>query len=369
MLRTHLISRTCSKAAQSVTITSVQSLLCRAQSVFYGGNNEKDRANRACSNLANTRVGVATIRSLVTQPEAVSLPQPRGLVKHLPPWAQPYGQLARIDKPIGSWLLYAPCTWAIAMATPVGAHIDLETMALFGVGAFIMRGAGCTVNDMLDVDFDKNVRRTANRPLAAGIISQKQALGFLAVQLTGGLAVLLQCNPYSIVLGASSLVLVGTYPLMKRITNWPQAYLGLVFNWGALLGYSAVHGSCDFSVCLPLYLAGWSWTMIYDTVYAHQDRSDDILIGVKSTAVLMAGKTKLWLSGFGTVMASSLAIAGMNAGQGIPFFLGASSAMGSIAWWVYHTDLDSSDSCWNTFSKMKWSGFMIFAGALGNTLV
>jgi 4-hydroxybenzoate polyprenyltransferase len=136
---------------------------------------------------------------------------------------------------------------------------------------------------MWDSDLDKRVTRTAGRPLASGRVNHKQALAFLAAQLSVGLGVLLHLNDYSVVLGASSLALVVAYPLAKRVTSWPQAVLGLVFNWGALLGWAAVRGECDWSVVLPLYAAGWGWTMVYDTVYAHQDRADDIVVGIKST--------------------------------------------------------------------------------------
>ncbi|KAG9331523.1 hypothetical protein JZ751_018926 [Albula glossodonta] len=158
-----------------------------------------------------------------------------------------------------------------------GCLPDVSMLTLFGIGALLMRGAGCTINDMWDKDFDKKVSRTASRPIASGEISQLQALTFLGVQLTSALGVLLCLNYYSIALGAASLSLVVSYPLMKRITYWPQLVLGLTFNWGALLGWSAVMGSCDWSVCLPLYFSGVMWTLIYDTIYAHQVRQKKAL--------------------------------------------------------------------------------------------
>ncbi|XP_045847756.1 4-hydroxybenzoate polyprenyltransferase, mitochondrial isoform X2 [Meles meles] len=189
---------------------------------------------------------------------------------------QPYLRLMRLDKPVGTWLLYLPCTWSIGFAAEPGCFPDWYMLTLFGTGAVLMRGAGCTINDMWDRDYDKKVIRTANRPIAAGDISIFRSFLFLGGQLTLALGVLLCLNYYSIALGAASLLLVITYPLMKRITYWPQLALGLTFNWGALLGWSAVKGSCDPSVCLPLYFSGIMWTLIYDTIYAHQIYTLDI---------------------------------------------------------------------------------------------
>ncbi|KAK7695527.1 Para-hydroxybenzoate--polyprenyltransferase, mitochondrial precursor (PHB:polyprenyltransferase) [Cerrena zonata] len=178
---------------------------------------------------------------------------------------------------------------SFALDTPIS--IPLTYLGLFGVGALIMRGAGCTINDMWDKNLDKAVARTKDRPLARGDITPTQAFGFLGVQLTGGLAVLTQLNWYSILLGASSLSVVTIYPFMKRITYWPQAVLGLAFNWGALLGWSAVAGAVNWSVCLPLYAGGICWTLVYDSIYAHQDKTDDVTVGIRSTALLFGQNT------------------------------------------------------------------------------
>ncbi|XP_077924993.1 4-hydroxybenzoate polyprenyltransferase, mitochondrial isoform X3 [Halichoerus grypus] len=198
------------------------------------------------------------------------------VVNSAPRPLQPYLRLMRLDKPIGTWLLYLPCTWSIGLAAEPGCFPDWYMLSLFGTGAVLMRGAGCTINDMWDRDYDKKVIRTVNRPIAAGDISIFRSFIFLGGQLTLALGVLLCLNYYSIALGAASLLLVITYPLMKRITYWPQLALGLTFNWGALLGWSAVKGSCDPSVCLPLYFSGIMWTLIYDTIYAHQIYTLDI---------------------------------------------------------------------------------------------
>ncbi|KAK1792322.1 hypothetical protein P4O66_012272, partial [Electrophorus voltai] len=242
-----------------------------------------------------------------------------------------------------TWLLYLPCAWSIGLAADPGCLPDLHMLTLFATGALLMRGAGCTINDMWDKDFDKKVVRTAMRPIAAGEISQFQALVFLGGQLILALGILLCLNYYSIALGAASLSLVVTYPLMKRITYWPQlvlvkghiarrlesdlhALLGLTFNWGALLGWSAVTGSCDWTVCLPLYFSGVMWTLIYDTIYAHQDKEDDIKLGVKSTALRFQEHTKPWLGAFTVAMVSGLVLAGANANQTLPYYAAVSTA-------------------------------------------
>ncbi|KAJ1218756.1 hypothetical protein NDU88_006332 [Pleurodeles waltl] len=242
------------------------------------------------------------------------------VVETLPKSTQPYLRLMRLDKPIGTWLLYLPCTWSISLAAETGCLPDLGMLALFGTGAVLMRGAGCTINDMWDRDYDKMVERTASRPIAAGEISHFQSLVFLGGQLSLALGVLLCLNYYSIALGAASLALVITYPLMKRITYWPQFVLGLTFNWGALLGWSAVRGSCDWSVCLPLYFSGVMWTLIYDTIYAHQDKRDDMVIGIKSTALRFGEQTKQWLSGFSIAMLVGLTVTGINCDQTLPYY-------------------------------------------------
>ncbi|XP_058097918.1 4-hydroxybenzoate polyprenyltransferase, mitochondrial isoform X2 [Magnolia sinica] len=232
---------------------------------------------------------------------------------YLPEPVRVYARLARLDKPIGTWLLAWPCMWSITLAATPGNLPDLKLLSLFGCGALLLRGAGCTVNDLLDRDLDIKVERTKSRPVASGLLTPFQGLTFLGFQLLLGLGILLQLNNYSIVLGASSLLLVFSYPLMKRLTFWPQAYLGLTFNWGALLGWSAVKGSLDPTIVFPLYFSGVCWTLVYDTIYAHQDKEDDLKVGVKSTALRFGDLTKNWVSGFGIACISSLALSGFNA--------------------------------------------------------
>ncbi|MFM2045118.1 MAG: 4-hydroxybenzoate polyprenyl transferase [Pseudomonadota bacterium] len=212
------------------------------------------------------------------------------------PW-RPYARLARMDRPIGTWLLLFPGWWAIALAAPAGAWPDLRLMALFAVGAFVMRGAGCTVNDILDHKLDAKVERTALRPIPSGQVGVRQALVFLAAQLLVGFLVLIQLNPLSIALGVASLVLVFTYPLMKRVTWWPQAFLGLTFNWGALMGWTAATGGIE-APSLLLYAGCILWTLGYDTIYAHQDKEDDARIGIKSTALLFGAASRRWVGAF-----------------------------------------------------------------------
>jgi 4-hydroxybenzoate polyprenyltransferase len=258
---------------------------------------------------------------------------------------------------MASYALEAPLT------TP------LTYLGLFGLGAVVMRGAGCTINDMWDKNLDKAVERTQSRPLARGDVNQRQALVFLAGQLTVGLGVLLQLNWYSIFLGASSLSLVTTYPLMKRITYWPQAVLGLTFNWGALLGWSAVAGAVNWSVCLPLYAGGVCWTLVYDSIYAHQDKADDINVGIHSTALLFGERTRPILGAFSTSTVSLIGLAGVLNAHGMPFYLGLGLGAAQLARVLWKTDFASRPSCWQGFVGCGWSGFWIWMGALADYAV
>src|SRR5271155_4000223 len=210
-----------------------------------------------------------------------------------PRWSKPYLRLCRLDRPIGSWLLLIPCWWSAALAAGVLRDIGRVPLliVLFFVGAFAMRGAGCTWNDITDRDLDALVERTRSRPIPAGQVSVAQALGFLVVQALIGLAVLLQFNRFAVVTGIASLVIVAIYPFMKRITWWPQIVLGLAFSWGALMGFAVTFGRIDLTA-LVLYAGSIAWVIGYDTIYAHQDAEDDALIGVKSTALLFGARTR-----------------------------------------------------------------------------
>ncbi|KAL5724647.1 4-hydroxybenzoate polyprenyltransferase [Ranunculus cassubicifolius] len=284
--------------------------------------------------------------------------------KYLPTSARPYAYLARLDKPIGIWLLAWPCMWSITMAGAQGHLPDLKMIALFGCGSLLLRGAGCTINDIVDKTADEKVERTRLRPIASGLITKFQGASFAASQFLLGLGVLLQLNDYSQVLGASSLPLVVTYPFMKRFTYWPQAHLGLTYSWGALLGWSAVKGSLDPIIVLPLYLSGVCWTLVYDTIYAHQDKQDDKKVGVKSTALLFEDRTKYWVSGFGSACISSLLLSGYNAEIGWPFYVFVTAASGQLAWQIWTVDLSRPADCNKKFLSNKWFGGIVFSGIL-----
>lgn len=281
---------------------------------------------------------------------------------------QPYMKLMRIDKPIGSWLLFWPCGWSIALSAVPGCLPDLKMLMLFGLGAFIMRGAGCTINDMWDKDIDKKVSRTKDRPLAIGALSQFEALVFLSGQLGLGLLILLQLNWYSILLGAGSLGLVVIYPLTKRVTYWPQLVLGMAFNWGALLGWSAVNGSCNWPVCLPLYAAGICWTVVYDTIYAHQDKVEDVLLGIKSTAIKFGEKTKLWLSGFSATMISGLVATGLQCDQTWPYYTSVGLIAAHLATQLYTLNINNQTDCLIKFMSNQRVGLLLFGGIVMGTL-
>uniref|UniRef100_M4DRZ0 4-hydroxybenzoate polyprenyltransferase, mitochondrial n=1 Tax=Brassica campestris TaxID=3711 RepID=M4DRZ0_BRACM len=264
---------------------------------------------------------------------------------YLPERARGYAKLARFDKPIGTWLLAWPCMWSIALAADPGSLPSFKMMCLFGCGAVLLRGAGCTINDLLDQDIDTKVDRTRLRPIASGLLTPFEGLQFLVLQLLLGLGILLQLNNYSRVLGASSLFLVFSYPLMKRFTFWPQAFLGLTINWGALLGWAAVKGSVEPAVVLPLYLSGICWTLVYDTIYAHQDKDDDVKVGVKSTALRFGENTKLWLTGFGTASMGLLALSGLSADLGWQYYASLVAASGQLGWQIGTADLSSRPDC------------------------
>ncbi|ESO82324.1 hypothetical protein LOTGIDRAFT_170102 [Lottia gigantea] len=264
-------------------------------------------------------------------------------------------------------LLFWPCSWSIGLAAQAGHLPDFYILTLFGIGALLMRGAGCIVNDMWDKDFDKMVERTKTRPLASGELSSFEALVFLGSQLSLALAILLQFNLYSIILGAASMGLVISYPLAKRYTYWPQVHLGLTFNYGVLLGWSAVNGSVDWLTTLPIYFGCLAWTLVYDTIYAHQDKYDDMLIGVKSTALKLGDQTKPWLVGFSTITIAGITTSGYLCHQTWPFYLGVGAMATHLAHQIYTVDLNNPDSCASKFRSNNQLGLMMFLGiVLGN---
>src|ERR1700712_2933943 len=240
-----------------------------------------------------------------------------------PQWSRPYLRLSRLDRPIGSWLLLMPCWWSAALAAGFARTISQLplVLALFFIGAFVMRGAGCTWNDITDRDLDALVERTRSRPIPAGQVSVPQAAVFLAVQALIGLAVLLQFNRFAVMTGIASLVIVAVYPFMKRITWWPQIVLGLAFSWGALMGFAATFGRID-ATALALYAGSIAWVIGYDTIYAHQDAEDDALIGIKSTALLFGSRTRPALMLFYALAAALIGVALVLAGAGWMAWLG-----------------------------------------------
>ncbi len=281
--------------------------------------------------------------------------------RHVPAELRPYARLARLDRPIGTWLLLFPCWWSIALAAAPGQWPDLWVIILFGIGALVMRGAGCTVNDIVDRDIDAQVARTATRPLASGRLSLTQAFAFLGLQLAIGLVILLQLSATAIWLGVASLILVAVYPFMKRITWWPQAFLGLTFNWGALMGWAAVRDEVAWPAVL-LYAAGFFWTLSYDTIYAHQDKDDDALIGVKSTALKLGKDTKAWLLRFDAAMLALLVASGALAGLSWIYYIVLLGVALHLRWQLETVALDDPKDCLAKFRSNRFIGWILLAG-------
>jgi 4-hydroxybenzoate polyprenyltransferase len=279
-----------------------------------------------------------------------------------PAWARPYLRLARLDRPIGSWLLLLPCWWSVGLAA-VGARegVNLWHLVLFFVGAFAMRGAGCTWNDIVDRDLDARVERTRSRPIPSGQVTVATAAAFLVLQAMIGLAVLLQFNRFTIYVGLASLGVVAVYPFMKRITYWPQIVLGLAFSWGALMGWPATFAQLD-PPALLLYAGAISWVIGYDTIYAHQDREDDALIGIKSTALLFRERTKPMLALFYALAVALIALAGFSAGAGLIFALGLLAFALHLAWQIARLDVDDPINCLAVFKSNRDAGLILFAG-------
>lgn len=283
----------------------------------------------------------------------------------LPASLRPYGRLARLDRPIGFWLLLFPCWWGVALASP--GTPDLGLMALFAAGALVMRGAGCTANDLADRDFDGRVARTALRPLASGAITTTGAIVFLVLQLIVGLVILLQFNLATILVGVLSLPIVFTYPLFKRVTYWPQIVLGLAFSWGALVGWTAVTGDLAMPA-LVLYAACILWTIGYDTIYAHQDKDDDARLGLKSSALRLGRQTRPWLVVFygGTILL--LGMAGALATLGPLFYVGLLAAAVHLGWQAARVDIDDPKDCLATFKSNQWVGWIVLAALIAGRL-
>jgi 4-hydroxybenzoate polyprenyltransferase len=280
-----------------------------------------------------------------------------------PQWSRPYLRLARLDRPIGSWLLLLPCWWSAALASGIARELShlLLTLALFFIGAFAMRGAGCTWNDITDRDLDAKVERTRSRPIPAGQVSVKRALLFLAAQALVGLIVLLQFNRFAIATGIASLLVVAIYPFMKRITYWPQVVLGLAFSWGALMGFAVTFGRIDLTA-LALYAGAIAWVIGYDTIYAHQDAEDDALIGVKSTARLFGARTHQALVAFYGLAVVLIGAALMLAGVRVAAWIGLAAFAAHLVWQVRRLRIDDPALCLRIFKSNRDAGLLLFAG-------
>jgi 4-hydroxybenzoate polyprenyltransferase len=284
---------------------------------------------------------------------------------YAPLWSRPYLRLSRLDRPIGSWLLLMPCWWSAALAA--GLIGDLSrlplTLVLFFIGAFVMRGAGCTWNDITDRDLDALVERTRSRPIPAGQVSVPQAVAFLVVQALIGLAVLLQFNRFAVATGVASLVIVAVYPFMKRITWWPQIVLGLAFSWGALMGFAVMLGRID-ATALMLYAGSIAWVIGYDTIYAHQDAEDDALIGVKSTALLFGARTRPALMVFYGLAVVLIGAALALAGSGFLAWIGLAAFAAHLIWQIRRLEISDPALCLRIFKSNRDAGLLLFAGLL-----
>lgn len=288
----------------------------------------------------------------------------------LPRLLRPYARLMRLERPIGWWLLLIPCWWGLALGTTAngGGLPNLWYAALFLTGAVIMRGAGCTLNDIADRNYDGRVERTRLRPIPSGQVSVTQAFAFLILLCLLGLGVLLQFNGFTVFTGAASLIVVAVYPFMKRITYWPQAVLGLAFNWGALVGWTAVHGSLSLAPLL-LYGGGIAWTLAYDTIYAHQDKEDDALIGLKSTALKFGNATIWWLGLFFVLALALIDAAIWLAGGGLIAHVGVAAAAMHAAWQLARFDHANSARCLELFRSNRIFGLIITLCLLLDTLL
>jgi 4-hydroxybenzoate polyprenyltransferase len=281
-----------------------------------------------------------------------------------PPFARPYLRLARLDRPIGSWLLLMPCWWSVGLAgMRVEQFPSLWHIVLFFIGAFAMRGAGCTWNDLVDRNLDRLVERTRSRPIPSGQVTVAGATAFMVAQALIGFLVLIQFNRFTVFTGLASLLVVAIYPFMKRITYWPQIVLGLAFSYGALMGWPAAFGQLDWPA-IVLYAGSISWVIGYDTIYAHQDREDDLLIGIKSTALLFGENTRPMLAGFYSGAVVLIGIAGLLAGGGLIFVLGLIAFAAHLAWQVVRLDINDPAHCLKLFKSNRDAGLILFGAML-----
>ncbi len=279
--------------------------------------------------------------------------------RYAPAGARPYIRLARLDRPIGTWLLLFPGWWGVALAAD--GWPDWRLILLFAIGAVAMRGAGCTLNDIADREFDAQVARTRTRPIPSGAVTVPQAAIFRALELAIGAAVLFTLPRTAILLGILVLALIATYPFMKRVTYWPQFFLGLNFNWGALLGWAAARDDLAWPAVL-LYVGGICWTLGYDTIYAHQDKEDDALIGVKSSALALGRRTRPFLFLFYSGAVALWAAAGAADGLGLTFFAALAFVAVQLFWQAARVDIDDPADCLQKFRSNRVTGWLMLAG-------
>ncbi|HKU98493.1 MAG TPA: 4-hydroxybenzoate octaprenyltransferase [Vineibacter sp.] len=289
----------------------------------------------------------------------------------LPVRLRPYGRLARWDRPIGTWLLLFPCWWALAFSAPLSREHGAGTLAwlmlLFAIGALAMRGAGCTWNDFLDRDVDARVERTRNRPLPAGEATVPQALAWLVVQAAVGAVILFSFSTFAIVVGLASLLVVAVYPLMKRVTSWPQVVLGFAFNWGALLGWAVTQDRIP-AASVALYLGGVAWTLVYDTIYAMQDQRDDAIVGVRSTARRFQDHPQTWLTFFAVLTLIGFGLAGWLTGIGVPYYIGLAAVAAHLAWQVATMKPHDPADCLHKFRANRFIGWLLLVGIIAGRL-
>ena len=316
-----------------------------------------------------TQAGTGTT-STISSPVIADANTGNFVDRHTPAWTRPYLKLGRFDRPVGSWLLLFPCWWSQTLAElNQGASFpNVWYLALFLIGAFVMRGAGCTWNDIVDRNYDARVARTALRPIPSGQVSVSQALVFGILLSLAGLAILLQFNRFTIWLAIGSLGLITIYPFTKRFTYWPQMVLGLTFKWGALVGWAAVQGRLGWP-SLALYAGCVLWTIGYDTIYAHQDKDDDAILGLKSTALRFGDRTQPWLIIFFSGAALLWAIAGLLAGAHHIFFLGLLGIAIHFSWQVGTLDIEDSANCLIRFRANRFVGWIMLAGIVGDMAV
>jgi 4-hydroxybenzoate polyprenyltransferase len=289
--------------------------------------------------------------------------------RRAPMWARPYLRLARMDRPIGSWLLLLPCWWSTALAAiAVQRPPDLRLLALFGVGAVVMRGAGCAWNDIVDRDVDAKVARTRSRPIPSGQITVTQAFVFAIVLSLAGLLILLQFNRFAIAIGVASLLIVALYPFAKRVTFWPQFALGLAFSWGALMGWAAVFGRLD-PPAVVLYAGAIAWVIGYDTIYAHQDREDDAVVGVRSTARLFGLETRTALTIFYAAAVVLVTISVLLCHGGVFAFAGAVVFALHLVRQLRRLDVNDPGLCLELFRSNRDAGLLLFVGLLVDAFV